>query len=156
MISRRTSSVPKDDVFPKLLFSDARCSQACLRPSNVFPNSSQSLPWYSCASYQRSKLLLVLATGPNSRVGSGSGSTRNRTVATGLTTPKTRPIGNGPVLPPKSRHFNITTLPPIKYLSSDRIVHDQYVDGAVLAALSPPDLKFAIQPIFVELLSKTR
>jgi len=51
----------------------------------------------------------VLATGPNSRVGSGSGSTRTRTVATGLTTRKTR-------------HFNTTTLPPIKYLSSDRIM----------------------------------
>jgi hypothetical protein len=65
---------------------------------------------------------LVLAKGPNSRVGSGSGSTRNRTVATGLTTRKTRPTGNGPVLPPKTRHLNITTLPPIKYLSSDRIM----------------------------------
>jgi hypothetical protein len=65
---------------------------------------------------------LVLGTGPNSRVGSESGSTRNRTVATGLTTRKTRPTGNGPVLPPKTRHFNITTLPPIKYLSSDCIM----------------------------------
>jgi len=64
----------------------------------------------------------VLAIGPNSGVGSGSGSTQNRTVATGLTTWKTRPTGNGPVLPPKTRHFNITTLPPIKYLSSDRIM----------------------------------
>ena len=64
----------------------------------------------------------MLATGPNSRVGSGSGSTQNRTVATVLTTQKTRPTGNGPVLPPKTRHFNITTLPPIKYLSSDRIM----------------------------------
>jgi len=44
---------------------------------------------------------LVLATGPNSRAGSGYGSTRNRTVATGLTTRKTRPIGNGPVFPQK-------------------------------------------------------
>ena len=43
-------------------------------------------------------------------------------VATGLTTWKTRPIRNEPVLPPKSRHFNSTTLPPIKYLSSDRIM----------------------------------
>ena len=65
---------------------------------------------------------LVLATGPNSLVGSGSGSTRTRTVATGLTTRKTRHIGNGPVLLLKTRHFNTTTLPPIKYLSSDRIM----------------------------------
>jgi len=35
---------------------------------------------------------------------------------------KTRTVAIGPVLPPKTRHFNITTLPPIKYLSSDRIV----------------------------------
>jgi len=40
----------------------------------------------------------VLATGPNSRVGSSSGSARNRTVTTVLATPKTRPTGNGPVL----------------------------------------------------------
>ena len=62
------------------------------------------------------------AAGPNSRVGSSSGSTRNQTVATGLTTRNTRPIGNGPVSQPKTWHFNIKTLPPIKYLSSDRIM----------------------------------
>jgi len=64
----------------------------------------------------------VLTTGPNSQVRSGVGSTRTRTVATGLTTRTTRPIGNGPVLPPKTPHFNITSLLPIKYLSSDRIM----------------------------------
>ena len=63
----------------------------------------------------------MLATGPNCRVGSGSGSTRTRTVAMGLTTWKTRTVGNGAVLPPKTRHFTFTILPPIKYLSSDRI-----------------------------------
>jgi len=61
----------------------------------------------------------LLATGPNCRVGSGSDSTWNRTVATGLTTRKTRTFGNGLVLPPKTRHFKITILTPIKYLSSD-------------------------------------
>ena len=65
---------------------------------------------------------VVLAMVPNSRVGSGSGSTRNRTVAMGRTTRKTRPIANWPVLPPKTRHFNITSFSPIKYLSSDCIV----------------------------------
>jgi len=65
---------------------------------------------------------LVLATVPKSRVGSDFGSARNRTVAMVLTTPKTRPTGNGPVLQPKTRHFNITTLPLIKDLSSDRII----------------------------------
>ena len=64
---------------------------------------------------------LVLATGPKCRVGSRSGSTRTRTVATGLTTPKTQTIGNGAVLPPKTRHLKLTILAPIKYLSSDRI-----------------------------------
>jgi len=63
---------------------------------------------------------VVLATGPNSRVGSGFGSTRNRTVATGLTTRKTWTVGNGAVLPPKTRHFKSTMFAPMKYLSSDR------------------------------------
>ena len=34
--------------------------------------------------------------------------------------------------------------------------HDQYIDCAVQAALSPPDLRYVIWAIFVELLSKTR
>ena len=34
--------------------------------------------------------------------------------------------------------------------------HDVYADCAVLAVLSPPALRFAIRPIFVESLSKTR
>jgi hypothetical protein len=37
---------------------------------------------------------VVLAMGPNSRVGSGFGSTRNRTIAMGLTTRNTGTIGN--------------------------------------------------------------
>jgi len=40
----------------------------------------------------------------------------------GLTTQQTRPIGSWPVLPPKTGHFNITTLPAIKYSSSDRVM----------------------------------
>ena len=64
---------------------------------------------------------IVLATGPNCLVGSGSCSTRTRTVATGLTTRKTWTVGNGAVLPPKTRHFKFTILAPIKYLSSDHI-----------------------------------
>jgi len=67
-------------------------------------------------------LELVLAKGPNSQVGSGYGSTRNRTVATCLTTPKTRTVSIGPVLPLKTRHFQFTILAPIKYLSSDCII----------------------------------
>jgi len=63
----------------------------------------------------------VLATGPNCRVGSWSSSTRTWTVARGLTTRKTQTIGNGAVLPPKTRHFKFTILASIRYLSSDRI-----------------------------------
>ena len=62
---------------------------------------------------------IVLATGPNSWVSLGSSSTANRTVLTSLSTPITWTIGNGPVLPPKTRHFKFTILAPIKYLSSD-------------------------------------
>jgi len=40
----------------------------------------------------------------------------------GLYHAKIRTVANGPVLPPKTRHFNNTTLAAIKYLSSDRIV----------------------------------
>jgi len=60
--------------------------------------------------------------GPNSQFGSSCGSTQHRTIATGLTIPKTHTIAIGPVLPPKIWHFNLTTLAPIKYLSSDDIV----------------------------------
>jgi hypothetical protein len=65
---------------------------------------------------------VVLAMVANFRIGSGWGSTQNRTVATGHTTRKTRPTGNGPVLAPKTQHINITTWPAIKYLSCDRIM----------------------------------
>ena len=65
---------------------------------------------------------VVLATGPNSRVGSGFGSTRNWTVATGLTIQKTRTVGNGAGLPPKTQHLKSTIFAPSKYLSSDRIM----------------------------------
>jgi hypothetical protein len=64
----------------------------------------------------------MLATDPNVWFGSGSCSIWNRTVATCLTTRKPCATGNGLVLLPKHRHFNITTLPPIKYLSSDHIM----------------------------------
>jgi len=66
--------------------------------------------------------LVVLATGPHSQVSYGSSSTWNRTVAIGLTTSKSRTVGNGPVLPPNTQHFEFTVLPPIQYLSSDRIM----------------------------------
>ena len=64
----------------------------------------------------------VLATGAKYWVGSHCGSTPNRTVALSLTIWKTKPIANWPVLPPNTRHFNITTAPPIQFLSSVRII----------------------------------
>jgi len=51
MISRRTSRVPKEDVFSRLLYCDSRCSQtccwrslACRRRSQVHPGLSSALP----------------------------------------------------------------------------------------------------------------
>ena len=85
----------------------------------------QSWGWdisYYAISRGHSELCVVLATGPNSRVGSGFGSTQNRTFATGLTTRKSRTVGNMAVLPPKTRHFKSTIFTPIKYLSSDHIM----------------------------------
>jgi hypothetical protein len=42
-----------------------RCSQSSLRRSEVFPNLSQSLPWYSCTSHHRSQLLRRPARPPS-------------------------------------------------------------------------------------------
>jgi len=66
-----------------------------------------------------SSMHVVLAVVPNSRVGSGSSSTWNRTVGIGLTTRKTRNTENGLVSPSKTRHFKFTILAPKKILSSD-------------------------------------
>jgi hypothetical protein len=60
--------------------------------------------------------------GPNCQVGSRSGCTQTRTVAMGLTTWITQPIGNGLVWIPLTQHFNITTFPSIKDFCSDCIV----------------------------------
>jgi len=43
-------------------------------------------------------------------------------LAKDLTNWKTLTFGNGPVLPPNTRHFTFTILAPIQYLSSDRIM----------------------------------
>ena len=64
----------------------------------------------------------MLAKVPNARVGSGSGSDPEPNRCNGSYHTKTRTVAIGPVLPPKTRHFNITTLAPIKYLSWDRIM----------------------------------
>ena len=65
---------------------------------------------------------LVLATVPNRRVGSGSGSDPELNRCNGSYHTKTRTVAIGPVLPPKTRHYKSTIFAPIKYLSSDRIV----------------------------------
>jgi len=91
----------------------------------IQPQTSLTLHWHSVSGWDSKHvginftmngsqylvyewMQLVLAMGPYSRFGSGSGSnpTLNRC--------------NG--FPHKTRHFNITTLPPIKYLSSDHIM----------------------------------
>jgi len=71
----------------------------------------------------------LLASGPPSPLGSSSVSNGsglglepepNR--CNGSYHTKTRTVAIGPVLPPKPQRFKSTILPPIKYLSSDRIV----------------------------------
>ena len=42
---------------PRLVAGTPGCTQSSLRRTKVFPNQSQSLPWYSCTSHQRSQLL---------------------------------------------------------------------------------------------------
>jgi len=64
----------------------------------------------------------VLAKVLNSRVSSGSCSDLELNHCNGSYLMKTRTLAIGPVLPPKTRHFNTTSLAPIKYLSSDRIM----------------------------------
>jgi len=98
---------------------------------------------------------VVLATDPNSRVGLGSCSTYNRTLITVLTIQKTRTIGNGLVLPPKTRHFKSTILAPISNWVLIISWHDQYVDCAVLAPLSHSAVRYPIGPILAKSLSKT-
>jgi hypothetical protein len=90
-----------------------------LQPSWQFCIPVLTVWWHNL--YMRYPLWLVLATGSNCQVSSGSGSLWNRTVATHLTTQNTWTAGNGPVLPPKTWHFKFTILAPIKYLGSDRI-----------------------------------
>jgi len=65
---------------------------------------------------------LLLATVPNRRVGSGSGSGLEPNRCNGSYHTKTRTVAIGPVLQPKTRQNKSTIFAPIKYLSSDRIV----------------------------------
>ena len=65
---------------------------------------------------------VVLAMGPKARFGSGSGSNPEPDRCNGFYHTKTWTIAIGLVLPPKTRHFYLTTFTQIKYLSSDHIV----------------------------------
>ena len=73
----------------------------------------------------------MLATGQNSWFGSGSSSNPAPERCNGFYHMKTQTVVIGPVLPPKTQHFNLTSLAPTKYLSSDRImtwsVHRFYI-----------------------------
>ena len=42
---------------PRLVASTPGCTHSSLRRTKVFPNLSQSLPWYCCTSHWRSQLL---------------------------------------------------------------------------------------------------
>jgi len=65
---------------------------------------------------------VVLAMVPDSQVSSRSGSYPEPNHCNGIHHMKTRTVAIGPVLPPKTQHFKITSLAPIKYLSSDWIM----------------------------------
>jgi len=77
------------------------------------------IPEINIADNSLSARWVMLATGSKSRVCAVYGSTWNRTVAVGLITWKTLTIGNGLVLPPKTRHFMFTILPPTENVTSD-------------------------------------
>jgi len=64
----------------------------------------------------------VLATVPNSCNVSGLGLEPGLNCCNGSYHTKTRTVAIGPVLPPKTPHFNSTTMAPIQYFSSDRIM----------------------------------
>jgi len=67
-------------------------------------------------------LKLMLATVPKSWFSSRSGSNMEQDSCNGSDHTKTRTVLIGPVLPTKTGHLNMTSLPPTEYLSSDRIM----------------------------------
>jgi len=74
----------------------------------------------SCVALSWLRLLFAMVpTRGNSSV-LGLGPELNR--SNGFYHPKTQTIAIGLVFPPKTRHFNLTTLAPIEYLSSDHIM----------------------------------
>jgi hypothetical protein len=67
-------------------------------------------------------IVVVLVTGPNSRFHSGYRSNPELDHCTWFCHTKTWTIAIGSVLPPETRHFNLTTFAPIKYQNPDRIM----------------------------------
>jgi hypothetical protein len=86
----------------------------CFCPFDSHSSEDHTVPyrdppvWWDPQSDIPERLRVVLATGPNSRFGSGSGSNPEPDRCNGFS--------------PKTRHFKSTIFAPIKYLSSDRIV----------------------------------
>jgi len=99
---------------------------------------------------------LVFATGPNYGVGCWLDSTRNRTMATSLSTWQTRTIGHGRVSPPKTRHFKFTIFPLIQYLSADRTTTWSVRKLCTFGRSFSTRCQNFDQPVFVESLSTTR
>jgi len=75
-----------------------------------------------CHSLLSCSLSLAVATVPTLRIGSRSGSNLKPDHCNWFYRTKSWTLAIGPVLPPKTRQFNITSLLAIKYLSSNRIV----------------------------------
>ena len=65
---------------------------------------------------------IVIATGTNRRVSFGCGYDPELNCCNGSYHTTTRTVAIGPVLPPKTQHFSITSLAGIRFLSSDRMV----------------------------------
>jgi len=87
MISRRTSSIPKKDVFSRLLYSDSRCSQACCRRSQMLPGLSLALPGLTSA---LADLSLVLQDAPKVSSGAPSCSPTDHSHSLGTPVPVIR------------------------------------------------------------------
>ena len=64
----------------------------------------------------------ALATVPTPEKDTGLGLRPKPNHCQGFQHPKTQTIAFGPVLPPYTRHLNLTNLPRIKFLSSDCII----------------------------------
>jgi len=98
--------------------------------SLVTLTSTRCIGFPSCWRFETTDILQLAAAGASTVlttvairwVSSGSSSDPEPNCCNGSHHMKTRTVAIGPVLPPKTRHFNIISFAPIRYLSSDRIV----------------------------------